>query len=137
MSMLERLKNILAFRDTDSGMGGMWVTLDNTDEVDAVFEASKERVQVVFKHSVRCSVSLFAKLNIESFSLWEGKEADRFIIDVVRKRTVSDYFAEKSGIKHESPQIFILKDGEVIWSDAHSYVNKANIKRVFAQLDAG
>ncbi|MFA5669013.1 MAG: bacillithiol system redox-active protein YtxJ [Balneolaceae bacterium] len=138
MGFLDKVNNLFSGSGSDSGSKreSLWTPILSNEDIDAVLLASNERVQVVFKHSGSCSISFFAKLNIDKAHLWEGKEADLYIIDVINSRPVSLEFAERVRVRHESPQLFIIKDGEVVWSDSHANVNSANIKRVFAEMAA-
>lgn len=112
----------------------MWNSLNEASDVDEVFKKSFEKPQVILKHSTRCTVSFFAKRNVESPLLWDDKDADLYIVDVIGNRKLSKYVAEKTGFSHESPQMFIINEGEIIWSGTHENVNSANVKRVFSKL---
>jgi len=137
MGFLDKVNNLFGGSGSGSQQESLWTPVLNSEDIEAILLASNERTQVVFKHSGRCSISFFAKRNIDKPYLWEGKDADLYVIDVINKRSVSLDFAERVGVRHESPQLFIIKDGEVVWSDSHERVNSANIKRVFAEIAAG
>ncbi len=132
MGFLKRMSSLIGLDGAQRS--SMWIPLDENSEVDEVFEHSFERPQVILKHSTRCTVSFFAKRNVESPVLWDGKDADLYIVDVIRNRQVSKYLAEKTGIGHESPQMFVINKGEVVWSETHERVNSANVKKVFSEL---
>ncbi len=115
------------FGSTDSREGVQWNYLTANDQVDEVFQVSNTTPQIILKHSNSCGTSYFAKKNVESLSEEERKGAPIHLIDVVRSRPVSIYLADKVSIRHESPQIFVIEDGEVVWSASHGGVNARNI----------
>ena len=90
--------------------------IESQDDIITVF---KSPVAVVFKHSTRCPVSLAAKREFDIFSSDEQEKATIYIIDVIRNRHESMQIAEKSGVAHQSPQVLILKSGEVVWHESH------------------
>lgn len=52
---------------------------------------------------------------------------------VIEDRPVSNKIAEDFGIKHESPQIFLLEDGEVRWNTSHWKITQSSIKEAVSQ----
>ena len=56
---------------------------------------------------------------------------DRSMVEVVRFRPISQYIAQKTSVRHESPQILVIVNGEVIYHASHSEVNKVNIQQAY------
>ena len=108
-----------------------WMQLASEDSVEEVFTASGARVQLILKHSQSCAVSFFAKQNLDSVPLEEWPEMDRSMVEVVRFRPISQYLAQKTGVRHESPQVLVIANGEVIFHTSHSEVNKVNIQQAY------
>ena len=108
-----------------------WVQLESEDSVEEVFTASGTRIQLILKHSQSCSVSFFAKQNLDSVPLEEWSEMDRSMVEVVRFRPISQYIAQKTSIRHESPQVLVIVNEEVIFHTSHSEVNKVNIQQAY------
>ncbi|RNC85950.1 MAG: bacillithiol system redox-active protein YtxJ [Balneola sp.] len=104
-----------------------WNYLTATEQVEDVFKDSNSAPQIILKHSNSCGTSYFAKKNVESISEEERKGAPIHLIDVIRSRPISIYLGDKVSIRHESPQVFVIKNGEVIWSASHGGVNTRNI----------
>jgi len=46
-------------------------------------------------------------------------EHDVYRVDVIEDRAVSDYIASRSGLRHASPQLLVLKGGAVAFSTSH------------------
>ena len=108
-----------------------WVQLESEDAVEEVFAASVTRIQLILKHSQSCAVSFFAKQNLDSVPLEEWPEMDRSMVEVVRFRPISQYIAQKTSVRHESPQVLVIANGEVIFHASHSEVNKVNIQQAY------
>jgi bacillithiol system protein YtxJ len=108
-----------------------WVQLESEDAVEEVFAASGGRIQLILKHSQSCAVSFFAKQNLDSVPLEEWPEMDRSMVEVVRFRPISQYIAQKTSVRHESPQVLVIANREVIFHASHSEVNKVNIQQAY------
>ncbi|GER67350.1 hypothetical protein BpJC4_18210 [Weizmannia acidilactici] len=48
---------------------------------------------------------------------------------VIEDRPVSNHIAETFGIRHESPQIFLLENGEVRWNEDHAKITREAIQQ--------
>lgn len=94
----------------------MWTELETVEALEQCF-ARTGRSVLLFKHSTRCPLSAMAKSRIEN---GRDEALDYFLIDVIRHREVSQKLAEKTEIRHESPQAFLVCDGEVETVKSHT-----------------
>lgn len=106
-----------------------WIPLEQIDQIDEVIERSYEKPVMIFKHSTRCSISRFALRQWENQS--EVNSANYFLIDVLEYKLLSQYVAERLEIKHESPQVIVIKNREVITNLSHQNVQWDLIKLNF------
>ncbi len=104
-----------------------WNFLKTSESVQQVIDRSGSKAQVIFKHSPSCAVSFFAKRNLDSAEIMNNSEFDLSTIDVISERALSRELAELTGVRHESPQLLILKNKKVIWHDSHNGVNAENV----------
>jgi bacillithiol system protein YtxJ len=103
----------------DKTVHDSWNVLTEQTELKEVREASRERPQLVYKHSFTCGICHMALENIEaSFDELEEK-ADMNFVDVKNARPVSNLIAEKLDVRHESPQVIIMRDGKAVWDESH------------------
>ena len=109
-----------------------WNIITSDEEVSDVFHESDSRMQVIFKHSPRCGVSFLAKQNMDAIKAPEN--VDFHLIDVVGQRAISQHISQKTGIRHESPQVFVVDRGEVIWSGSHYQVSEDNVLKVLNRI---
>ena len=125
MSFIEVLKNMFSQNGTKTAEE--WNILDTKSAVDEAVRKSENKPQMIYKHSGRCSVCVFAKSNLERNIEEISEAADVNFVDVIASREVSNYIAEKLDVRHESPQAILLKHGEVIWHNSHGSVKSAGI----------
>ncbi|GAE27790.1 general stress protein [Halalkalibacter wakoensis JCM 9140] len=86
---------------------------------------------LLFKHSTTCPIS--AKANDEFQAFVAETNTSAATVFVIEDRPVSNQIAEDFGIKHESPQIFLLEDGEVRWNTSHWKITKEAIKEAISK----
>lgn len=105
-----------------------WNYLDKENQLDSVISESEDVPVAIFKHSTRCSISTMAKSRLERD--WELSDQDIkiYYLDLVTYRTVSNAIESKFGIKHESPQILLIKNGEVTYHTSHSDITASELK---------
>ena len=73
---------------------------------------------VLFKHSPACWISTMAGRQVKQFST-NFPHITIGVVDVLRSRALSDDIAERYGIRHESPQAIVFRDGEPVWHASH------------------
>ena len=97
----------------DFGMDERFTPVTSRAELDALFERSRTEPVIVFKHDPYCSIS--------SYAYGELKRVEGEIpwIDVANDQPLSFFFAEKTGVEHESPQVVVLHNAEAVWSASH------------------
>lgn len=111
-----------------------WLQLDSIDTLQKMKEQSFERPVVVFKHSTSCGVSSMAKHQLEVDWDIATEEAFFYYLDLWTYRNISNAVAEEFKVVHQSPQIIILKDGEVVFTTSHHAIHLAGLKNALAQI---
>lgn len=97
------------------------------EELDALFERSRETPVFLFKHSLTCPISSRARGEFEELVQSRAGDDDSVgfaLIEIQNARPVSDAVAERTGVKHESPQVLLLDDGQVRWHTSHFQIRK-------------
>ncbi len=82
---------------------------------------------ILFKHSPTCPVSWMAHREVMQLRT-EQPDLPLYLISVRRRRDVARFIEERTGIRHESPQILVLRQGTVVASASHDDVTAAAIK---------
>lgn len=95
-----------------------WNELTSEAQLSEIMETSKERAQVIFKHSTRCSISKTVWNRMERTDLLP-ENADYFYLDLIAHRNISNKVAEILDVQHESPQALVIKDGKLAYDADH------------------
>lgn len=98
------------------------------DEVQDVLESSIEQPVLLFKLSTTCPISTNAFEEFNTFLENNEGDYEAYFVKVRETRPVSDHIAEELGIRHESPQIFLIKDQEAMWNASHTEITVESIK---------
>lgn len=85
---------------------------------DAIAE-SRSRPVLLFKHSRYCGVSCEALDELQSHIHGAPGEVAYKMITVQTHRPVSDAAAQRLGLRHETPQAILLRDGKIVWNASH------------------
>ena len=95
-------------------------TLTTQIELDRAFEASQKGPVLIFKHSLTCPVSTHAYQTYLDFLAQRGEDATlHTLIEIQNARDLSNAVAERTGVRHESPQALVLRNGEAVWNASH------------------
>ncbi|RAT96412.1 bacillithiol system redox-active protein YtxJ [Brevibacillus sp. Leaf182] len=94
--------------------------LHSIEELDEFVVKNGRRL--LFKHSTICPISTSAYEEFQAYL--QDNQVESAVILVREDRPVSNAVADRFSIKHESPQIFLLEDGEVKWHTSHWKITK-------------
>jgi bacillithiol system protein YtxJ len=72
----------------------------------------------VFKHSATCGISQAAHEQVETYASRHPEQRIGLVV-VQTHRPLSNWVAAKLGVTHQSPQLFLIKDGRVAWQASH------------------
>ena len=88
-----------------------WIHLEDRDKLNYLINQSEHMPVLLFKHSTRCSISIMAKSRLESDWDLTNDQIIPVYLDLLMHRSISNEIADIFGVKHESPQILLIKDG--------------------------
>lgn len=83
---------------------------------------------LLFKHSPRCIVSSFALRAFEKEWDFNSDQLPIFMVNVISERDISQQIATKFGVRHESPQILLIKNGVCVGNESHQSASVKNVK---------
>jgi bacillithiol system protein YtxJ len=83
---------------------------------------------LVFKHSTACPVSAEAAREVQGLDT----SLPVYQVNVREQRDLSNWIAAAYGVKHQSPQLILLRGGKAAKSWSHWDVNHANVARELA-----
>jgi bacillithiol system protein YtxJ len=94
-------------------------TLSGVDDLDQLLTASNNGPVLLFKHSHSCGVSMEALDELLAHLNDASTDAKYGIVTVQTHRSVSNEVAARLGVRHETPQALLVRDGRVVWSASH------------------
>lgn len=102
-----------------------WISITSLAQLAEIKEKSKNKPQLIFKHSTRCSISSVAKNRLERST--PAENVDFYYLDLISYRELSAKIAEEFDVFHESPQVILIKNGECCYDESHSGINMDDI----------
>jgi len=93
-------------------MGTKFFKIDDHATLENLFTDSTKKPVIVFKHSNACSISARAYREMEKLD-------NVNILEVQSARDVSRELADVTGVRHETPQVIVLRDGKAVWNASH------------------
>jgi bacillithiol system protein YtxJ len=102
-----------------------WITLENLAQLVKINIDSFSRPQIIFKHSTRCSISGMIKNRLAKTEV--PADVDFYYLDLINYRLISNKIAESYGIRHQSPQVLVIKIGKCAYSESHQAIYMEDI----------
>lgn len=107
-----------------------WIKLQLIEELDHILAKESFVTPIVlFKHSTRCSISSMALSRMENN--WEvpAEKAIPVYLDLIQYREISNKIASDLNVKHESPQVIVVKNGVCVYQASHNEIIADEIKK--------
>ena len=108
-------------------MGDHFTQITDRQALDQLLARSHDAPVVLFKHSSTCPISSFAYRQMSQV------ERDVSLVVVQRARDLSGEIASRTGIRHESPQAIILRNGQAVWSASHYDITSGAVEEAVRQ----
>lgn len=109
--------------------------LTSEAELDAVFDRSTDHLVLLFKHSLTCPISTSAYDRFHDFLQSQTVPVDSCVIEVQPQRQLSQEVERRTGVRHESPQALVLKDGRPIWHASHGSITETSLRAALHSSD--
>ena len=111
-------------------------TLTTPNDLDAAIAASADRPLLLFKHSLTCGTSAFALEQIEEFLSEPAWPVDASVVHVPTGRALSNAIAEHFGIRHETPQALLIRNGQIVWHASHYRITRREMTAALERCHA-
>ena len=110
-----------------------WVSLDQAEQVNQLTQESKTRYVLIFKHSTRCGISRFSLQNFESDFTPDPSKVSLYFLDILNHRAISNEIASRFDVVHQSPQVLLIKDSNVIYTESHGHISTQEIQNLIQE----
>ena len=104
--------------------------LRDRSDFDALIEASKEQTVALLKHSIACPIS--ARGQREFVGLEGADDPPLYAVVVQYARDLSDHIEKTLGVRHETPQALLIKDGEVVYHASHRAITTEALREALS-----
>ena len=96
-----------------------WIHLSEPEQLNELISESSSIPIVIYKHSSRCGLSFITESKLEEG--WETLQpkVKLYFLDLIRYREVSSAVAKRFNVRHQSPQILIIKNGVCVYDTSH------------------
>lgn len=92
-------------------------------EIQELSNKPRNHGVLLFKHSYRCGISGFVLNQLKQDWNFNENDFDIYMIDVLKNRNISNRIADIYGVRHESPQILLIKHGTCVGNASHNEVS--------------
>jgi bacillithiol system protein YtxJ len=96
----------------------MVLQLKKKQDLEQLLERSKTDPILIFKHSTQCPISSQAYEEFRDFAE-SAEDVACGLVLVIEDRELSNTIASELGVRHESPQAIVVKDGHPAWNASH------------------
>lgn len=111
-----------------------WEALTTFNE-EQIRLQSKEKAVIIFKHSIRCSISAMVLNRLER--QWNSSEMEGavpYFLDLISYRQVSSAVAKTYNVVHQSPQVLVIQDGKCIYNSSHTDISYEKLKSLVKEI---
>lgn len=104
-----------------------WISLTSAEQLTSIKEKSFQRPQLIFKHSTRCNISSMALNRLERYAT-PPAGTDYYYLDLLAYRNISQQVAADFSVRHESPQVLVIKNGECVYDESHYGISMEDLQ---------
>ena len=113
----------------DKGETINWKILETEVQLTEFIALSKLKPIAIFKHSTRCSLSSVVKSRLERGWNIKDNDIEMYYLDLLNYRNISDKIASSFDVEHQSPQLIVLSQGEVLYHASHGEIDAGVLKK--------
>jgi bacillithiol system protein YtxJ len=107
-------------------MSSPFIEIGDLSSLDQFLAEANGSAAILFKHSNTCGVSARAFREMSGLSHPVG------LITVQQARDVSNEIEKRWQVAHETPQVLIIRDSNVIWRASHFQVKAGDVEAALA-----
>ena len=103
-------------------MSANFLNLETIEGLERLVAESHERPVILFKHSLTCGISSGVYREVSQVP------ADVNLVVIQTHREISNAIATITGVRHQSPQAIVLRDGEPVYHASHYDIEAEHIE---------
>lgn len=118
------LNNIFGGKQNEEETKSFWKLIKSEKDLENAIKESHYKRVAIFKHSTSCFISKTVLRNFEKeVANAENQNLSFYFLDLLAFRPVSNKIAEDFGIRHESPQLIVIENGNAISNASHQDIS--------------
>ena len=117
------------FRGSEEKVFEMWRVLESIEQLDELLKASYDHPIAILKHSTTCGISRMAMNSLKRDWDLSEQEVHFYYLDLHTHRNISNAIAERSGVRHESPQVVVFKKGKAVYDASHGAISISGVRQ--------
>ncbi len=131
--MLRGLRRLLSSEpaQSDTQAPSILLSLDSSMHLEAALARSKDEPVVIFKHSNACPISFFARQRV--LELEEANDPPIYELVIQASRQLSHEVATKMNIRHESPQVIVVRHQQPTYHTSHGNIEADALRKAVAE----
>lgn len=107
-------------------MDSKFRNIDSLEDLDGLFDLSAQKPVILFKHSNSCGTSAYIHEIITDVPGTIHR------VTVQERRDISNAITQRTGVIHHTPQLFVLKNGEAVYSASHYGITPEAVAKALA-----
>lgn len=108
-------------------MSNNFSPVSDASALEELFERSNAEPVLLFKHSNSCPISARAYRQMQEV------KTPVAIIVVQDERDLSREVATRTGVRHETPQALVLRNGQAVWAASHFDISADAVERAVSE----
>lgn len=109
-------------------MSNGFTEINDIESLTQFLALSNGAPAIIFKHSDSCGISSRAYTEMTRLGRPLG------IVIVQNARAVSADIEKRTGVAHETPQLLIFRNGEVVWTASHGQIRAAAVEAALEEI---
>lgn len=105
-------------------MKAVFNKLDSVEKLEELIKLSEEKPILLFKHSTTCPISDQVYREVSDV------KSDVNLVIVQTARGISNEIEARTGVRHQSPQVIVLKDGKPIYNASHYDITAEDLEKI-------
>jgi bacillithiol system protein YtxJ len=103
----------------------LFIEIDSEEKLEEAFRAG---LAVLFKHSTVCGMSAMARAEMVRFA-GSNPSVPVYLLGVREHRDLSAKTEQFFGVRHESPQVIVIKAGRAAWNASHAAISAGAVEK--------
>jgi len=109
---------------------GRFIALTEMSDLERALERSEDNPVWIFQHDPFCPISRAAWTEVARY------DGNIDLVDVAGRHALVRAIEARTGVRHESPQVLLLRHRQAVWSASHFAITAAAMTKAASRADA-